>query len=101
MSQQGKRKTKRFFEIVYKNKLNVFLRRLLYALSQFLCSLARFDLATRGVRQRVQPHTFYTRLLVFGKTLAQPDFAVANSSDAVMSLFHSPVLTCCLIFLKL
>jgi len=40
----------------------------LYAHSQFLCSLARFDLANRGVRQPVQPHTFYARLLVFDKT---------------------------------
>jgi len=49
--------------------------------SQFLCGLARFDLANRGVRQPVQPHT-YARLLVFDETLAQPDFAVVNCSDA-------------------
>jgi len=28
------------------------------------------------VRQPVQPHTFCVRLLLFGKTLAQPHFAV-------------------------
>jgi len=63
----------------------------LYAHSQFLCSLARFDLANRSVRQPVKPHT-YARLLVFVET-AQPDFAVAICSDVVTSVFHSPVLT--------
>jgi len=42
----------------------------LHAHSPFLCSFARFDLANRGVRQTVQPHTFYARRLVFDKTLA-------------------------------
>jgi len=46
-----------------------------------LCSLTGFDLTNRVVRQPVQPHTFYARLLVFDKTLAQPHFAVANCSD--------------------
>jgi len=40
-------------------------------------------------------------LLVFDKTLAQLCFAVVNCSDAVMSVFHSPVLTRSLIFLQL
>ena len=57
-----------------------------------LCSLARFDLAYRGVRQPVQRHT-YARLLVFDVTLAQPHFAVVNCSDAVMSVFYSPFST--------
>ena len=73
----------------------------LYAHSQFLCSLVRFDHANRGVRQPVQPHTFYARLLVFDKTLAQPHFAVVNCSDAVMSVLYSPVLTRSLMFLQL
>jgi len=55
-------------------------------------SSARLDLANRGVRQPVQPHTFYARLVVFDKTSAEPDFAVVNCSDAVMSVFHIPVL---------
>jgi len=38
-----------------------------------LCGLARFYLANRGVRQPVQPHTFYARLLVFDKTSAEPE----------------------------
>jgi len=39
------------------------------------------------MRQRIQPHTFhYARLLVFEETLAQPDFAVVNCSDVVMSV---------------
>jgi len=66
-----------------------------------LCSLAKFDLANQGVRQPVQPHTFNAQLLVFDETLVQPDFAVANCSDVVMSVFHSPVLTRSLIFLLL
>jgi len=45
------------------------------------------------MRQPVQPHTFYARLLVFDETLAQPHFAVVNFSDAVMSVFHSPFST--------
>jgi len=73
-------------------------------LATLLCSLARFDLANRGVRQPVQPHTFYARLLVFDETLAQPHFAVVNCFDAVLSVFYSPfsnrshnfaVINCC------
>ena len=57
-----------------------------------MCSLARFDLAKRGVRQVIQPHT-YARLLVFDETLAQLHFAVVNCSDAVMSVFYFPFST--------
>ena len=53
-----------------------------------MCSLARFDLAKRGVRQAIQPHT-YARLLVFDETLAQLHFAVVNGSGVVMSVFYS------------
>jgi len=59
---------------------------------QPLCSLARFNLANRVVRQPVQPH-IYARLHVFDETLAQPHFAVVNCSDAVMSVFYSSFLT--------
>ena len=61
--------------------------------------LAWLDLANRGVRQTVQPHAFYAPLLVFDKSSAQPDFTVANCSDAVMSVFYFPILTRSLIFL--
>ena len=61
-------------------------------LAILLCSLARFHLASRGVRQSVQPHT-HARLLVFDETLAQPHFAVVNCSDAVRSVFYSPFST--------
>jgi len=61
-------------------------------LATLLCSLARFDLANRGVRQPVQPHT-NARLLVFDETLTQPNFAVVNCLDAVMSVFYSPFST--------
>jgi len=74
---------------------------LLYAHSQFLCSLARFDLANRGVRRPVRPRAFRSPLLVFDKTSVQPHFAVVNCSDAVMRVFYSPVLTRSLIFLQL
>jgi len=73
----------------------------LYAHSQFLCSLARFDFSNRGVRQPVNPHLVYARLLVFDKTLAQPHFSAVNCSDELMSVFYSPVLTCRVIFLQL
>jgi len=80
-------------------KTNIFC--VLYPHSQFLCSLAKFDFAHRGVRQPVQLHTFNAQLPVFDKTLAQPNFAVVNCSDVVISVFHSPVLTRSLIFLQL
>jgi len=63
----------------------------LYAHFRFLCSLARFNLANRGVRQPAQPHTFCAPLLVFDKTSVQAHFAVANCSDAVMSVLYCPV----------
>jgi len=61
-------------------------------LATLLCSSARFDLANWGVRQPVQPHT-NAQLLVFDDTLVQPNFAVVNCSDAVMSVFYSPFST--------
>ena len=61
-------------------------------LAILLCSLARFDLANRGVRQPVQLHP-YARLLVFDETSAQPHFTVINWSDAVISVFYSPFST--------
>jgi len=73
----------------------------LYAYSQFMCSLARFYLAYQSVSQRALPHTFYAWLLIFDKTSAQAYFYIANCSDAVMSVFYSPVLTRSLIFLQL
>ena len=73
----------------------------LYAHSQFLCILVKFDLAKQGLRQPVQPHTFNAQLLVFDDTLAQPHFAVVNCSDLVVSVFHSPILTPSVIFLQL
>ena len=73
----------------------------LYAHSQFLCRLVKFDLAKQGLRQPVQPLTFNAQLLVFKETLVQPDFAAVNCSDVVMSVFHSPVLRRSLIFLRL
>jgi len=72
-----------------------------FAHSQFMCTLARFDLANRGVLQPVQSHAFYARLLIFGDTLAQPHFAVVNCSEAVMNVFYFPVLIRNLIFLQL
>jgi len=93
MSQQGKMKSK--------SLLHFYTQRILYAHSQFLCSLARFDLANRGVRQTVQLPTFYARLFLVDETLAQPHFAVVNCYDAMMSVFYSPVLTFNLIFLQL
>jgi len=73
----------------------------LYPQSQFLCSLAKFELANQGVRRPVQTYTFTAQLPAFDETLAQPDFDVVNCSDVVMSVFHSPGLTRSLIFLQL
>jgi len=61
-------------------------------LASLLCSSARFDLANQVARQPVQPHT-YARLLVFDETLAQPQFAVVNCCDALMSVFYFPFST--------
>jgi len=61
-------------------------------LATLLCSLARFYLANRVVRQPVQPH-ICARLLVFDETAAQPHVAAVNCSDAVMSVFYSPFST--------
>jgi len=74
-------------------KTNIFLR--------ILSTLAKFHPANQGVRQPVQLHTFNAQLPVFDETLAQPDFVVVNCSDVVMSVFHSPILTCSLLFLQL
>ena len=95
MSQQGKRKTKSLLDLTKNRKFSC----ILYAHSQFLCSLARFDLANWGVLQPVRPHAFYAWLLVFDEILPQPDFAVV--SDVVMSVFYSPVLTRSLKFFEL
>jgi len=43
----------------------------------------------------------YARLLVFENALAQHHFAAVNCSDAVMSVFYSPVLMRSLLFLQL
>ena len=72
----------------------------LYAHSQILRSLARFNLANWVVGQIVQPHTFCALLLIFDKTLAEPHFAVVNCCVAVMTVFYSTVLTLSLIFLQ-
>jgi len=59
----------------------------LCAHAQFLCCLARFDLASRCVCQPIQPLT-YTQLLVSDEALPQRDFAIINCSDAMMTLFY-------------
>ena len=72
-----------------------------------MSNFARFDLANRGVRQPVQPHTLYARLLVFDKTSAQPHFAAVNCSDAVTSVLYSfnvqpdifALMNCCVVAL--
>ena len=54
-----------------------------------------------GDMSPTSPHKLGPGLLVFDETLAQPDFAVVNCSDVVVSVFHSPVSTRGLILLKL
>jgi len=91
MSQQEKKENQKFAGLLYITK-NLKFSCVLYAHSQLLCSLSRFHLSNQGMRQSVQPHAFCARLLVFDKTSAQPDFAVVNCSDAVMSAYYFPVL---------
>ena len=110
MSQQGKRKTKSLLDF-YTSQKNRKISCVLYAHSQFLCSLARFDLANWSVRQPVQPHTFYAPLLVFNERSAQLDFAVVNCADAVISVCLNPcfnvqtdvfaIMNCCVVALSL
>ena len=59
----------------------------LYAHSQFLCSFARLDLANRGVRQSVQPHTSYAPLLLFAESLAQGHFCNCKLLNAQPEIF--------------
>jgi len=65
------------------------------------CVVLQDSILQTGVRQTVQPDTFYARRLVFDKTSAKHHFAAVNCSDAVMSVFCYPVLICSLIFLQL
>jgi len=71
---------------------------ILYAHSQFLCSLARFDLANRVCATQ---SSCTLSMIVIDETLVQPHFAVVNCSDSVMSVVYSPVLTHSLTFLQL
>jgi len=84
-----------FYVYMSQNCYLAFLGRLAFfgedRLATLLCSSARFDLANRGVRQPVQPHTC-ALLLVFDET-AQLQFAVVSCSDAVMNVFCSPFST--------
>ena len=61
----------------------------LYAHSQFLCSLARFYLANSGVRQTAQSHTFSCSTALIRRDISEPHFAVVNCSDVVMSVLFS------------
>jgi len=63
--------------------------------------LAIFDLANLVARQPASPAAHCAPVLVIDKASAQPDFAVVNFSDVVMSVLYSPVSTCSLIFLQL
>ena len=83
-----------------------------YAHSQFICSLAGFDLAKckPGCASDSPAAHFLCSLLVFDETLAQPYFAVVNCSDAMMSVFLScfnvqpnifVVMKCCVVALSL
>jgi len=83
MLQQGKRKT---WASIYNKKTKVFLRTL--CAFSILVSFGKIRSSNPGVRQPIQPHT-YARLLIFDETFAQPDFAVVNCSDVVMSVFYS------------
>jgi len=59
----------------------------LYAHSQFLCSLTSFKLSTLGVRN---PRRIRSDRLLFGETFAQPCiFVVVNYPDVAVSVFYS------------
>jgi len=48
------------------------------------CVVQQNSILQTGVRQPVQPHTFYAPLLVLDKTSAESHFYTVNCSDAVM-----------------
>jgi len=63
------------------------------------CVFTSFKLSTMGVRH---PCRIPSNQLLFDETFAQPCiFAVVICADAALSVFYSPVLTRCQIFLKL
>jgi len=71
----------------------------LYAHSQFLCSLASLKLLTLGVRH---PSRIHSDRLLFDETFAQPCiFAVVNCAGVALNVFYSPVLMRWRIFLQL
>jgi len=70
MFQQGKTTTKNLLDFYSLHNKKRKFSCVLYAHSQFLCSLARFDLANSGVRQTAQSHTLYAQLILFHETLA-------------------------------
>jgi len=68
------------------------------------CVVQQDSILQTGVCARQSSCTLYTRLLVFDKTLAQPDFAVINCSDA--TCFNTQpdifaVMNCCVVALSL
>jgi len=65
------------------------------------CVVLQDSILQTGVCASRSSHTFYARLLVFDKKSVQPHFAAVNCSDAMMSVFYSPVLMRSLIFLQL
>jgi len=63
------------------------------------CVISSFELSTLGVRH---PRRIPSDQLLFDETFAQPCiFTVVNCTDTALSVFYSPVLTRCRIFLQL
>ena len=77
----GKKENKKFAGCLYKQKKSFFC--VLYTHSQFLCTLARFDLANRGVRQPVQRTLSMLDCLYFEKLLSKNK---ANVADRLATL---------------
>jgi len=68
------------------------------------CVLQQDSILQTGVCASQSSRTLDTRLLVFDKTLAQPDFAVVNCSDAPCfntQLDIFVVMNCCVVVLSL
>jgi len=108
MSQQGKRKTK-FAGLLHMTK-NWKFSCLLYAHSQLLCSLARFDLANRGVRQLVQPHTLCStariRQNISAASVCSCKLRWLNNECLLLPCFNAKpdifaVMNCCVVELNL
>jgi len=94
-----KGKLKVCWTFIHNKKLKVSC--VLHALPQFLCTFARFDLDSILQTGVCASRSSRTLSMLDCSHSTRHRFAAVNCSDAVMSVFYAPVLTCSQIFLQL